>query len=67
MQLILLLQIISVLHFCRGKQSVKHFPVALTERGVTLGSKLFDSVHLFISHFQSNPVIADESGKLKMT
>ncbi|XP_011407437.1 PREDICTED: dual adapter for phosphotyrosine and 3-phosphotyrosine and 3-phosphoinositide-like [Amphimedon queenslandica] len=46
----------------KGKQSVKHFPVALTERGVSLGSKLFDSVHIFLTHFQSNPVIADESG-----
>ena len=51
---------------CRGKQSVKHFPVTLTENGVALGSKLFETIHLFISHFQSNPVIADESGHISL-
>lgn len=47
----------------RGRQSVKHFPITLTESGIIMGSKLFQTVPLLMEHFHSVPVLVDESGK----
>lgn len=49
--------------YYRGRHSVKHFPITLTESGIIMGAKLFQTVPLLMEHFHSVPLLVDESGK----